>query len=68
MLTVALLGAYFAVGLVSVFRKIPRAPFEESKTWNRMVVGETANNLYPLKTKCNMPVFVSLISGSLGKH
>ncbi len=62
MLTAALLGAYFAVGLVSAFRKIPRAPFEESKTWNRVVVGETANNLYPLKTKCNMPVFVSLSS------
>jgi uncharacterized protein (DUF58 family) len=62
MLTVAALSAYFVVILTGVFRKIPRTPFEESKTWNRIVVGETVSSMSPLKTKCNVPIFVSLSS------
>lgn len=62
MLTITLIGIYFVVVLSGVFRKISRAPFEESKTWKRIVVGETARNLFPLKTKCNVPIFVSLSS------
>lgn len=63
-LTVAILAAYFVLSLANVFRKIPRRPFEESKTWNRTVVGETASNLSSLKTKCNVPIFVSLSSAA----
>src|SRR3972149_11077775 len=44
MLTTAVLIGYFAMVLAYVFRKVPRMPLEESKTWSRVVVGDTVRN------------------------
>ncbi len=64
MLTIAVLGAYFAFNLADVFHKIPKSPFEKTKTLRRMMVGETEFNSSPLKTKCRIPIFVSLSSAA----
>ena len=62
MLTVAVLIGYLTAVSAYLFAKIPQMPFEEAKTWNRIVVGETVNDKTPLKGKPKLPLFVSLTS------
>jgi hypothetical protein len=61
-LTAAILISYLGAALSYFFLKVPRMPFEESKTWNRVVVGEKANNKFQLKGKSALSLFVSLTS------
>ncbi len=68
MLTAAVLTVYFVVVLGYVFWKVPKVPFEESKTWCRTVVGDSAYNLARIKTKSGMPLFASVSSGASWVH
>ena len=68
MLTVAVLAVYLVVVLGCVLRKVPKMPFEESKTWIRTVVGDTASNLAHIKAKSGMPIFASLSSAESWVH
>jgi hypothetical protein len=68
MLTVAVLTVYLVVVLGYVFRKVPKLPFEESKTWSRTVVGDSVTNLAHIKAKSGMPIFASLSSASSWVH
>jgi len=59
-LTTAIVIGYLFVVLAYVYRKIPRTPLNESKTWNRIVVGETARSSVSLEGKTGIPQNVSL--------
>jgi len=60
MLTSILLIGYLAVVLAYVFSKVPKMPLEESKTWSRVVVGDTVKTHVTVKGRAGMPLHVSL--------
>jgi len=60
MLTSILLTGYLAIVLAYIFYKIPKMPLEESKTWSRVVVGDTIRMPITLKGKANVPFHVLL--------
>jgi len=60
MLTAIVLAGFLAVVLAYVLYKIPRMPLEVSKTWCRVVVGDTVKMLVTLKAKDGMPLYVLL--------
>ena len=68
MLTITVLTVYLVIILGYVFRKVPKMPFEESKTWSRTVVGDTATNLVLIKAKSGIPLFASLSPMSSWVH
>jgi uncharacterized protein (DUF58 family) len=68
MLTAAVLTVYFVVVLGDVFRKVPKMPFEESKTWCRTIVGDSSTNLAHIKTKSGMTLFASVSSAASWVH
>jgi len=61
-LTTILLISYLAILLVSILHKIPKTPLEESKTWSRIVVGDTVETSATITGKAKMPLHVSLKS------
>jgi hypothetical protein len=64
MLTVIILSTYLTLALGYLYKKIPIKPFTESKTWNRTLVGDKVDDAMQLKTKSNVPIFVSLSGDS----
>ncbi|MCW4010275.1 MAG: DUF58 domain-containing protein [Candidatus Bathyarchaeota archaeon] len=60
--TSAVLSGYLSFALAHIFVKIPKKPFEESKTWNRVVAGKTATNAVNVKINTGMPLFAALSS------
>ena len=60
MLTSILLIGYLAVVLAYIFSKVPKMPLEESKTWSRVVVGDTVKTHVTVKGRAGMPLHVSL--------
>lgn len=61
MLTATILIGYLGAILGYLFFKIPNAPFEESKTFARIIAGNTAEEKAQLKGKSGVPLFVSLV-------
>jgi uncharacterized protein (DUF58 family) len=60
MLAASVLLIYLAICVVYVCQRLPKTALEESKTWSRIVVGDTDSKLVSLKTKARMPVQVFL--------
>jgi uncharacterized protein (DUF58 family) len=60
MLTSALIAAYLSSILLYVLIKVPRRPLAESKTWCRVVVGESAKTHASIRSGAAMPLRVSL--------
>jgi len=60
MLEAAVLLIYLATCVVYVCQRVPKTALEGSKTWSRIVVGDTDSKLVTLKTKARMPVQVFL--------
>ena len=60
MLTSMLLAAYLTSTLLYVLIRIPKKPLAESKTWCRVIVGESAKTSATIKSKAAMPLHVSL--------
>lgn len=56
----AVLLGYFAAVLVYSLRKMPKTPLHETKTWNRILAGNTDNETTILKTNSKLPMHVSL--------
>jgi hypothetical protein len=59
-LTSTILITYLASVLLYILRTIPKMPLEESKTWRRILVGDTAYVPLTLKSKAKPPLQVFL--------
>jgi len=60
MLTSIILIAYLAFVLLYILRAIPKLPLEESKTWRRVIVGDTVEVPLALNSKSKTHLQVSL--------
>jgi uncharacterized protein (DUF58 family) len=60
LLTSIILIMYLASVLLYIFRTIPKMPLEESRTWRRVLVGDTAEVPLSLKSKAKTPLQVYL--------
>ena len=60
MLTSIILIMYLACVLLYIFRTNPKMPLEESRTWRRVLVGDTAEVPLTLKSKAETPLHVFL--------
>jgi uncharacterized protein (DUF58 family) len=60
MLTSILLAAYLTSTLLYALIKIPKKPLAESKTWCRVIVGESVKTSTTIKSKAAIPLHVSL--------
>jgi uncharacterized protein (DUF58 family) len=60
MLAAAVLLIYLAICIGYVYERVPKTALEESKTWSRIVVGDTDSKSVTLKTKARLPVQVFL--------
>ena len=60
MLTTIILISYIVAVFGYVSYRIPKVPIEESKTLKRVVVGDTVGNSAKLKSKADIPMYISL--------
>lgn len=67
MLTITVLTIYLAVVLGYAFRRVPKMPFETSKTWTRTLVGDSVTNLAHIKAKSGIPICFFIVSSIVGK-
>ncbi|MCW3999774.1 MAG: DUF58 domain-containing protein [Candidatus Bathyarchaeota archaeon] len=56
----SILLIYLTAALTVSYRRIPQTPLKETKTWNRILVGETENTSINIQTEAKLPLTITI--------